>query len=79
MRTMLGLIEPTYGEIEIMGIDVREQPEEVGRLVGFMPDFPAGVRRPVGLGVPRPVRGQLPDSARRAGPSWSTATSRSSG
>jgi len=40
MRTMLGLIEPTYGEIEIMGIDVREQPEEVGRLVGFMPDFP---------------------------------------
>jgi ABC-2 type transport system ATP-binding protein len=40
MRTMLGLIEPTYGEIEIMGIDVREQPQEVGRLVGFMPDFP---------------------------------------
>jgi ABC-2 type transport system ATP-binding protein len=40
MRTMLGLIEPTYGEIEIMGIDISEQPEEVGRLVGFMPDFP---------------------------------------
>ena len=40
MRTMLGLIEPTYGEIEIMGIDVREQPDEVGRLVGFMPDLP---------------------------------------
>jgi ABC-2 type transport system ATP-binding protein len=40
MRTMLGLVEPTYGEIEIMGIDVREEPQEVGRLVGFMPDFP---------------------------------------
>ncbi len=40
MRTMLGLIEPTYGEIEIMGIDTNQQPEEVGRLVGFMPDFP---------------------------------------
>jgi ABC-2 type transport system ATP-binding protein len=40
MRTMLGLIEPTYGEIEIMGIDAFEEPEEVGRLVGFMPDFP---------------------------------------
>ena len=40
MRTMLGLIEPTYGEIEIMGVDVREQPEDVCRLVGFMPDFP---------------------------------------
>jgi ABC-2 type transport system ATP-binding protein len=40
MRTMLGLIEPTFGEIEIMGIDVREQPEDVARVVGFMPDFP---------------------------------------
>jgi ABC-2 type transport system ATP-binding protein len=40
MRTMLGLIEPTYGEIEIMGVDIREHPQEIGRLVGFMPDFP---------------------------------------
>jgi ABC-2 type transport system ATP-binding protein len=40
MRTMLGLIEPTYGQIEIMGIDVHEQPHEVARMVGFMPDFP---------------------------------------
>jgi ABC-2 type transport system ATP-binding protein len=40
MRTMLGLIEPTYGQIEIMGIDVHERPEDVGRVVGFMPDFP---------------------------------------
>jgi ABC-2 type transport system ATP-binding protein len=40
MRTMLGLIEPTYGTIEIMGIDVHEAPEDVNRLVGFMPDFP---------------------------------------
>jgi ABC-2 type transport system ATP-binding protein len=40
MRTVLGLIEPTYGEIEVNGVDVREHPQEVGRLVGFMPDFP---------------------------------------
>ncbi len=40
MRTMLGLIEPTYGTIEIMGIDVHEEREEVSKLVGFMPDFP---------------------------------------
>src|SRR4051812_7566190 len=40
MRTMLGLIEPTYGNVEIMGIDVHEHPEDVNRLVGFMPDFP---------------------------------------
>jgi ABC-2 type transport system ATP-binding protein len=40
MRTMLGLIEPTYGQVEIMGIDVHDNPEDVNRLVGFMPDFP---------------------------------------
>jgi ABC-2 type transport system ATP-binding protein len=40
MRAMLGLLEPTYGEIEIMGVDVREHPREVCRMVGFMPDFP---------------------------------------
>jgi ABC-2 type transport system ATP-binding protein len=40
MRAMIGLIEPTYGEIEIMGVDVREHPKAVDRVVGFMPDFP---------------------------------------
>src|SRR6266446_2362028 len=40
MRAMLGLIEPTYGEIELMGIDVREHPRDALRVVGFMPDFP---------------------------------------
>ncbi len=40
MRAMLGLLEPTYGEIEIMGVDVREHPRDVCRMVGFMPDFP---------------------------------------
>ena len=40
MRAMLGLIEPTYGEIEVCGVDVRERPKDVCRIVGFMPDFP---------------------------------------
>ena len=40
MRAMLGLLEPTYGEIEILGVDVREHPKDVCRIVGFMPDFP---------------------------------------
>src|SRR5580658_4276685 len=40
MRAMIGLIEPTYGEIEIMGVDVRDHPEDVYRVMGFMPDFP---------------------------------------
>jgi ABC-2 type transport system ATP-binding protein len=40
MRAILGLLEPTYGEIEVGGIDVREYPEEGCKLTGFMPDFP---------------------------------------
>jgi ABC-2 type transport system ATP-binding protein len=40
MRAVLGLIEPTYGEIEVMGVDVRERPRDVYRATGFMPDFP---------------------------------------
>lgn len=40
MRAMLGLIEPTYGEIELAGVDVREHPRDACRVVGFMPDFP---------------------------------------
>jgi ABC-2 type transport system ATP-binding protein len=40
MRAVLGLIEPTYGEIEVMGIDVRERPRDGYRVLGFMPDFP---------------------------------------
>jgi ABC-2 type transport system ATP-binding protein len=39
MRALLGLIEPTYGTIELMGLDVHERPEEASRVVGFMPDF----------------------------------------
>ena len=40
MKAMLGLIEPTYGEIELTGVDVRERPRDACRVVGFMPDFP---------------------------------------
>ena len=40
MRAMLGLIQPTYGEIEVAGVDMRERPRDACRLVGFMPDFP---------------------------------------
>ena len=40
MKALLGLIEPTYGEIEVMGVDMRERPEDVYRTMGFMPDFP---------------------------------------
>ncbi|MDG3006503.1 ABC transporter ATP-binding protein [Paludisphaera mucosa] len=40
MRTILGLIEPTYGEVKILGTSIHEDHELVGRAVGFMPDFP---------------------------------------
>ena len=40
MLAMLGLIEPTYGLIELAGVDMRERPRDACRAVGFMPDFP---------------------------------------
>src|SRR3954453_17988605 len=40
MRAMLGLIEPTYGEIELAGVDMGGGPREACRAAGFMPDFP---------------------------------------
>src|SRR5262245_15159134 len=40
MRAMVGLLEPTYGDVEVAGIDVRERPREANEVVGFMPDFP---------------------------------------
>ena len=40
MRAMLGLIEPTYGEIHMAGVDMRERPRDACRIVGFMPDNP---------------------------------------
>ena len=66
MRAMIGLIEPTYGEINVMGVDVRERPQDVCRLAGFMPDFPPVYEDLLGLGVSRPVRGQLWHAARPA-------------
>lgn len=40
MRAIVGLLEPTYGDIRIAGIDLRENPQAVGQVLGFMPDFP---------------------------------------
>ena len=40
MRALLGLLEPTWGEIRIGGVDVLEDPRAANRIVGFMPDFP---------------------------------------
>ena len=39
MRAILGLLEPTYGEIHVDGVDMREHPRDAVRSIGFMPDF----------------------------------------
>lgn len=40
MRSLMGLLEPTYGVIEICGVDLLIDPEAAQSEVGFMPDFP---------------------------------------
>lgn len=40
MRALVGLLTPTYGAINIAGFDIGEEPQAVGQVLGFMPDFP---------------------------------------
>lgn len=40
MKVLAGLLMPTYGEIQIAGIDIREHPQSLGEVLGYMPDFP---------------------------------------
>lgn len=39
LRAMAGLLEPTYGEITLNGLDLATRHEEAVQQVGFMPDF----------------------------------------
>jgi len=39
IRALAGVLEPTYGDIELMGVDARRRPEEASRALGYMPDF----------------------------------------
>lgn len=39
IRALTGLLEPTYGEIWMDGIDLREKPQEAFRILGYMPDL----------------------------------------
>ncbi|MGB0416380.1 MAG: ABC transporter ATP-binding protein [Coraliomargarita sp.] len=38
-KVLATLLEPTYGEVKICGIDVAEEPEEARRRFGYMPDL----------------------------------------
>src|SRR6266849_10993592 len=39
IRILATLLEPTYGQVRIAGIDVLEEPLRVHRLIGYMSDF----------------------------------------
>ena len=55
------------GDAEIAGWSVTRNPDEVRRVLGFMPDVVRGLRRHEGLGVPRLLRPLLRHPARAAG------------
>jgi ABC-2 type transport system ATP-binding protein len=40
INMIVGLCKPTSGKIFINGIDVREEPEKVKKVIGFVPDEP---------------------------------------
>ena len=40
IKALTGLIEPTYGEVMLSGIDMELDPEGAWRRLGYMPDFP---------------------------------------
>ena len=40
IKVLATLQEPTYGEVFVGGIDVAEAPQEVHKILGYMPDFP---------------------------------------
>ncbi len=40
LKMLMGLVEPTEGLVNVLGLDVRKQPVEVKRLVGYVPESP---------------------------------------
>ncbi|WP_223211985.1 ABC transporter ATP-binding protein [Thermococcus henrietii] len=40
IRQILGLLKPTRGKIEVMGINVSEKPEKIRGIVGYVPQYP---------------------------------------
>jgi len=40
IKALAGVLEPTYGEIALAGIDAREHREKAHTRLGYMPDFP---------------------------------------
>jgi len=40
IKALAGIIEPTYGEVKLAGVDMDLAPDEAWRRLGYMPDFP---------------------------------------
>jgi len=40
IKALAGLLEPTYGDIRIGGLDMALEPEKCWKQLGYMPDFP---------------------------------------
>ena len=38
LKMLLGLVQPTAGSVNVLGLDVQKQPVEVKRLVGYVPE-----------------------------------------
>lgn len=40
MKTVMGLTKPTYGAVQVLGHDVRIDPLEIKKIVGYVPESP---------------------------------------
>ena len=40
LKMLMGLVQPTAGTVNVLGLDVQKQPVEVKRLVGYVPESP---------------------------------------
>src|SRR3989442_5158086 len=40
MKTIMGLTKPSYGSIQVLGYDVRTNPMEIKKIVGYVPESP---------------------------------------
>jgi ABC-2 type transport system ATP-binding protein len=41
LKMLMGLVSPTSGSVNVLGIDVQQNPVEVKRLVGYVPESPS--------------------------------------
>lgn len=73
MKVLATLLEPTYGEVQVGGVDALADPQGVHRILGYMPDFAPVVADlkvwefldlfAAAHGVPADLRGRVVDEA----------------